>query len=496
LRGPGPEQASGAPLRTGVAIVGAGPSGLGAALRLAELDIEDFLVFELERAPGGTSVSGHDGVVSYPWGAHYVPLPARDNRALVDLLVAAGAVERDADGEPRALESVRVREPEERVFHAGAWHEGLLPLSDATARDRAELERFESLIAGFVKRRDARGRRAFALPLSRSSDDATFTELDRMSAADWLGRQGLTSPLLRWYADYACRDDYGLRLEQTSAWAMLFYFAARVPAPGAASAPFLTWPEGNGRLVRHLADRAGARLRLGRLVTDIVPRADHVELAILDVKSGALEACRADHVIFAAPKFVASKVVRPWRERRPAFIDEFSYGAWLVANLHLRHRPASVGFPFAWDNVLYDSPSVGYVSATHQRLRDTGPGIWTYYLPLTDAEPRASREALLGASHAELCDTVVTDLGRAHADLEDAVERIDVWRWGHAMIRPLPGFISGAARRLAAEPLGRVHFAHSDLSGIALFEEAFDRGIRAAEAVGRELGRRFESLGG
>ena len=71
------------------------------------------------------------------------------------------------------------------------------------------------------------------------------------------------------------------------------------------------------------------------------------------------------------------------------------------------------------------------------------------------------------------------------------MERIDVYRWGHAMVTPLPGFIWGGARAKASEPLGRVVFAHSDLSGIALLEEAFDRGLQAADAV---LARRGASL--
>ena len=37
-------------------------------------------------------------------------------------------------------------------------------------------------------------------------------------------------------------------------------------------------------------------------------------------------------------------------------------------------------------------------------------------------------------------------------------------------------------------PLGRVHFAHTDLSGLALFEEAHDHGVRAAEEVLTALG--------
>ena len=51
------------------------------------------------------------------------------------------------------------------------------------------------------------------------------------------------------------------------------------------------------------------------------------------------------------------------------------------------------------------------------------------------------------------------------------------------MIRPRPGFITSHQRRAAALPDGRIHFANTDLSGIALFEEAFDHGLRVADEV-------------
>ena len=38
-----------------------------------------------------------------------------------------------------------------------------------------------------------------------------------------------------------------------------------------------------------------------------------------------------------------------------------------------------------------------------------------------------------------------------------------------------------AMPRLA--PRGKIHFAHTDLSGVALFEEAFDHGLRAAREI-------------
>jgi hypothetical protein len=60
-------------------------------------------------------------------------------------------------------------------------------------------------------------------------------------------------------------------------------------------------------------------------------------------------------------------------------------------------------------------------------------------------------------------------------------QRLDIMRWGHAMIRPHPGFITSAARTAARTPFRNIHFANCDLSGVALFEESLHHGVRAAE---------------
>jgi hypothetical protein len=58
-------------------------------------------------------------------------------------------------------------------------------------------------------------------------------------------------------------------------------------------------------------------------------------------------------------------------------------------------------------------------------------------------------------------------------------------RWGHAMISPRPNFIWNGVCEKAMQPYRNIHFAHTDLSGIALFEEAFFHGLRAANEVSK-----------
>ena len=474
--------------RVGVVIVGGGVAGLAAAWRFLRAGFDDFVILELEATPGGTSRYGTSGVVPYPWGAHYIPAPMAENQLLVTLLDEMGVLEgRNAEGRPVVAEQFLCRDPQERVFYRGRWYEGLYLHAGESAEDQAQYKAFHREIDRWVAWRDAKGRRAFAIPTMLGSDDAEVTALDKTTMADWLDGHGFTSPRLRWLVSYACRDDYGTPLEETSAWAGLFYFASRVRKPGAEPQPLVTWPEGNGRLVRHLYEKAKAKVRLGTAAADVIPtqRQGKPGVDVIAVEGGESAALglHAERVIFAAPHFLTRYLLRPYQDEPPHHVAQFEYGAWLVANLFLKDRPGSRGFSLAWDNVIYDSPSLGYVVATHQRGLDRGPTIFTYYHPLCEYPPREARRMLLGQTWNESADVVLTDLRRAHPDIDGLVERLDVMRWGHAMVRPRPGFIWGGARAAAVQPYRNVHFAHSDLSGIALFEEAFAHGVRAAEEV-------------
>jgi phytoene dehydrogenase-like protein len=478
--------------RAGVVIIGGGVAGLSAAWRLLKADFQDFVILELEPAPGGTARSGTSAVCSFPWGAHYIPAPMAENTWLISLLDEIGVLEgRDDQGQPVVAEQFICRDPEERVFYKGRWYEGLYLNAGASPDDQAQLKAFQDEINRWVAWRDSHSRRAFAIPVAASSDDAELTALDKLSMAEWLDRRSMNSPRLRWLVDYACRDDYGSKMEDTSAWAGLFYFASRVPKPGNESRPVITWPEGNGHLVNHLFEKTQSKTRLGYAACEIVPGSrtttPAIDVTAVDHEGSNPIGFHADRVIFAAPHFLTRYLIRPYRENPPPHIAEFQYGAWMVANLSLSDRPESVGFPLAWDNVIYDSPGLGYVVATHQRGLDHGPTVFTYYYPVCDTDPKSARERLLGTDWRGWAEVALTDLEQAHRDLRSLVQRLDVMRWGHAMIRPRPGFIWGGARAAAALPYCGIHFANTDLSGVALFEEAFYHGVRAAEEVLAEM---------
>ena len=187
----------------------------------------------------------------------------------------------------------------------------------------------------------------------------------------------------------------------------------------------------------------------------------------------------AEWVIFAAPTFLARYVIEGAPPARG-----FQYSPWLTANLTLDRPPQPEGQEAAWDNVIFESPALGYVDATHMSIASRQErNVWTYYWSLAEHTPEAGRRLLLDKDWRYFKDAILHDLSRAHPDIGNCVARVDVMRMGHAMVRPSPGFVLSEDRSRWRKPLGRIHFANSDLSGFSIFEEAQYRGVQAADRV-------------
>ena len=449
-------------VRVPVVIAGGGIAGLSAAWRLDKQGFHDFLLLEMERETGGNSRHGENEITRYPWAAHYLPVPSKESALVRELCREFGVLDEQGKWNERYL----CFSPQERLFLHGRWQEGIEPETAATSADREQYRRFQESL----KEQAHPGQ--FTIPREIGAKPST---LDVESMSSWMDRNRFTSPYLRWYVDYACRDDYGASIAGTSAWAGIHYFASRQPDD---KGP-LTWPEGNGWLASRLAFKLSRYIRTNSTVYSIRPAGRQFEVLTPSVKY------IADKVIFAAPTFTAHYIV----EGAPKY--DCAYSPWLTANLTLDRIPAETGVESAWDNVIYDSPALGYVIATHMstksRIEKT---VWTYYWSFASESPAKTREALLNRDWSYWKDAILRDLERAHPDIRQCVSRIDIMRFGHAMARPSPGFLNAVERRRWASEKGGILYANSDLSGFSIFEEAQYRGVKAANAVLRQIGKR------
>ena len=440
-----------------VIIVGGGIAGLSAAWRLQKRGFKDFVLLEMNEQAGGNSRWGENEITAYPWAAHYVPVPGPKAIYVRELFEELGVLKNGVWDERFLCFT-----PQERLFLYGRWQDGIEPAIGLSEKDRDEFRRLEDFIHKF---RDSGG---FTIPMERGLS-VNQADLDRISFADWLHEKGMDSRILSWYLNYCCRDDYGALASETSAWAGIHYFASREPEE---KSP-LTWPEGNGWIVKRLLERVGAFVRRGQMVHHVAQKGKRVS-----VFSGETE-YQSEFVIFAAPTFLAPYLIEGFGP-----VHDFEYSPWLTANLSLQKLPEGYGSDLTWDNVVMNSPTLGYVDAMHQSIQsNVERTVWTFYWALAEGTPAASRKLLLEKDWAYWKQAILRDLERVHPDIRQCVSRIDIMRFGHAMARPKPGAIFHEQRRKLAKLDGHLLFANSDVSGFSIFEEAQYRGVRAAEKV-------------
>ena len=468
-----------------IVIIGAGVSGLSAARRLNQEGLHDFVVLDLEQHTGGNSAFGKNEISAFPWGAHYVPIPNNSLTEYLSFLQDSGVITGYENGLPVYNEYHLCFDPQERLYINGRWQEGLIPQFGLPEKDLQEVRRFLELMDNFRHLKGSDGRDAFAIPVDESSKDEEYMALDRITMKQWLASNQFQSHYLHQYVNYCTRDDFGTRHDQVSAWAGIHYFAGRKGmAVNALHDDVLTWPEGNGFLIQQLEKNIRNRIITGALAISVQEEKDQVAVRYLDIAKDQIIEIRTRQCLMALPQFVAGRLLGD-QQRIQIVKDHFNYTPWMVANLVTRIPEERSGAPMSWDNVLFESEALGYVDATHELVsQNTGRKNLTYYLPLTRQEPAEERKKAQQKIHEEWVEQVIDDLRKVHPDLEKKLEEVNVMVWGHAMVQPRPGLIYGPVRgQLAESQSNRIHFAHTDLAGISIFEEGFYQGLRAASKM-------------
>ena len=472
-----------------VAIFGSGIAGLTAAWKLAREGHREFTVFDGPQ-PYGNAAGGWHGELAYPTGGHYLPLPSMESFHIRELLHDLGILLRNPAAErPYYDERCILHAPQERVLFNGRWHEGVLPKQGVPQWELDEHDRFARAMEQFKSARGRDGRRAFAFPVATSSADPQWQALDGMTFRQWADQEAYRSPTLRWYLDYCCRDDYGAGYDRVSAWAGLHYFCSRGgEAENAGPGEWLTWPGGLDPLAARMDGAAGRRRRPGSVASLRATRTG-IEALCFEFVEGKVRSfsVKARTAVCAMPLFVAARVMDLGAYGFDAERHMPVYTPWMVSNFLMRRFPHELpDQPLSWDNVVYQGQGLGYVVSTHQDIRITPPEktVFTAYTALDGNTPETARKWLAAAMPEALLEVASVDLKAAYGNtFALAAERVDITLRPHAMASPQPGFLGNAGLRSLREADGPILFAHADLSGFSVFEEAAWWGYQAARRI-------------
>jgi hypothetical protein len=481
-----------------VLIIGGGIAGLAVAWKL-----RDRKVRLLEAAPdvGGVSKSENWQGIEYATGAAYIIDPdpeSEDARELAGfrLLEELGL---RRQGEDLSKDRSLNRRLSGDATHVVFSNRRVIPEAQVyTVRNR---QFFEHVLD------------SDEYPSVPATDPALVAALDRVSFRAFLedaalqrkvyGRTvGAISPL-GWEAiEYYCWGAFGTTARETSAYHGLNFFAAEY-------GDVLVFPGGNGFITRRLGERIRQHrpqaIRTGTWTLRVEKDGDAYVATTWE--SGRLRRHRARAAVFAAPLFLAPKIIPSLPESQRTAIGSLTYRSYVVANVLLK-RPAraifaSPAFRNGYELTRVHGVDVGKVPAEEISARkvysdailaDFASGAHATHAVLTVYRPYpydAGRTNLMSASYddmeSEVRREVLAGFGPRGLRAAD-IEGVRLARWGHPMIVTRPGQLADGTMRAAAASQPGLYFAHTDVHGAPAYENALAAAFDAVESVTAHLG--------
>ncbi len=380
---------------------------------------------------------------------------------------------------------------------------------------------------------DTRGVRARSQP--KEHGDAASRMLDSISLEQHLMDQyGISAATVRTFLSPVAGGGSGLGADVLSAYAD---YAADVLLPWDYAQGSQMFPGGNAGVARHLVrtliadavpgpntreqvartrvrlralDRPGqaTRVRTGCTVISVqhdggVDRAPSV--TVLYTRGGKVHRVRARSVIMAGGSWTSRHVVRDLPSSHREAYAQFHRSPCLVANVAVRH------WRFLYDLGIHECrwfEGIGNYLAV-RRTATSGPVsptispdsptvltlkiLFSYPGEPLPAQVSRGRAELLGTTFREyerrIREHLTAMFGRAGFDARRDIAGIILNRWGHAYLSPQPGFFFGRDGQpapgeiLRTQPVGRIAFANSDVTGIMDHRTSILEADRAARQV-------------
>ncbi len=469
-------------------VVGGGVSGLMAAWELERGGLDDVVLYEKEAYIGGNARKEHANGTDYTCATWSVvrPKDAFMTRLFQDLGVIQGIA---ADGTPRIDPRLVGPGPDANVLIDGSWYpEQILPGDNAEAvarmplspKDRQNEIDFYGELTSWAAKRGRDGRPAFAMPVEDGSRDPEILELDRITMLEYARRKGWGERALANVDDWSTSDIGGTSAE-VSAYAFLAFNSLGQGGED------ITLPGGNAWLAERLTEKVGRdRIRTGLMAVRVENLKDEVRVIFIDPLTERWSARRARCAVLACPKHITGRMVPEMAAAGRDLYLQYRYGALLMGAASVSRTPKLKGAPLAWYNESRGRLAQGFLVADYNSDRwrkgdPHRPNVLCLWAPLGG---RATRADLLSEPWSHWADLLAGDLEAMLPGIHSDLTRLDVYAWGHHMVIPSPGFLTGEARRNLTRPLGHITFAHSDRNGMPSFELATRAGFDAArEAI-------------
>lgn len=453
-----------------VLIAGGGVAGLSAA-RILSKEGRELLLVDPGNEWGGTASSLIHNGLELPLGAHYLVSPPDEARELLAFLTESGVIKKWDKGLPVFDERLLVPETinKEQSFEDGFWRPGI---NDGGNRGSSKLSKFESFCSFLSTHAGSDGKRWFVVPTGKSSRDPKAMELFQIPFLDYLKENDLWDEVVQDVVDYACMDDYGCLAKDVSAWVGLHYFSCR---PQNYLQRTLSHPSGNGYFVKKLLDTIStANKRAGTILLQSRKEGEHW-LNLLSDSNGKSYKVSSQQIIFAGKSHALPAILG----NSPAGLNQKAQLSWLVSNILLKKSARHYASKFCWDNVICDSPSVGFIYANFLDQDPEKQAALTHFVPVSSLL-NWNLKTFYSQSLNQLQEIVFSDFQRALPELIPEFEEVIFRRIAHAMSLCPPGFILPSMSDTSHQLLPGFFTANCDQYGLPLFEEAFQAGVDAA----------------
>jgi hypothetical protein len=285
-------------------------------------------------------------------------------------------------------------------------------------------------------------------------------------------RIGALPPHLETLIEHYCWSTYGASAREVSAASALNFLAND-------AATIYIAPGGNAGIAERVLKKTldvvpPDRLRTSSLVVDVKVDDTGVDVLYEDAARKPRR-LRAKAAVFAAPKFVAKRVVRDLEPARVAAIGKVKYRAYLVANVLLNEKERERFYDLYMTgdgktdvrdarNESLGQGATDVILATFARPHPTRT-VLTLYKPLPYDTGRAelfasgSIASVRKTLEEQVMGSVLPMLGYAKTSVAD----LRVTRWGHALPVAEPGtFTSGLVDELRKPFRKRLFFVEQD----------------------------------